>query len=189
MMGAMRALLVFVVALLCAVAPARADEQAISAERLTARLMIEALAPSSYGEWAYDWGPVSARVSRHMHWHIFEPDPRDRPADYVARRNGWIDAPGRDVSVSVFGGEQRVGELSFTFNARDDELLVIAALRAEGAGVDVVRETDESGEYRLAIAEHEPAVLRVEHRCTSPRSAAAQRCWSTYTLRFDPSPG
>lgn len=147
--------------------------------------MIEALAPSSYGDWAYRWGPVSARTARHMHWHLFEPDPRDRPDDYVARRNGWIDAPGQDVSVSAFGGEERVTELSFRFNREDYADAVLVALRAEGATLEVVRESEDMSEFRLRLAERQAATILSLSECTSPRSAAAQRCWTTYTLRFE----
>ncbi|GAM97176.1 hypothetical protein U91I_00801 [alpha proteobacterium U9-1i] len=154
-------------------------------ERLTARLMIEALAPSSHGDWAYGWGPVSARTARHMHWHLFEPDPRDRPDDYVARRNGWIDGPGQNVGVSAFGGERRVTELSFELSRPDHRGAVFDALRAEGAGLELLRESEDFVEYRLSIAERHPANLMAIEHCTSPRSAAAQRCWTIYTLRFD----
>ncbi len=181
----MRVFVFALVAFLFAGAPARAQQEGATAHELAASLMIEALAPSNYGDWAYDWGPVSARTARHMHWHLFEPDPRDRPEDYVARRNGWIDAQGQNVGVSAFGGERRVTELTFTFNREDHSDAVLAALRAEGATLDAVRTSEDLSEFRLSIAERKPATILSQSECTNPRSAVARRCWTTYTLRFE----
>jgi hypothetical protein len=181
----MRVFVFAVIAFLFSGAPARAQEEEATAHQLAARLMIEALAPSSHGDWAYDWGPVSARTARHMHWHLFEPDPRDRPDDYVARRNGWIDAPGQDVGVSAFGGERQVTELSFRFDQEDDTGAVLDALRAEGATLELVREGEAFSEFRLNVTERKLVTILSLSECTSPRSAAAQRCWTTYTLRLE----
>jgi hypothetical protein len=148
-----------------------------------AQVIVNALAPSSYDDWGYDWGPVSARVSRHMHWHLFEPDPRDRPADYVAQRNGWIDAVGVSIGVSAYGGERRVTELSFRLNEPHD-IDVRAALTEAGVVVETLREAEDLAQYRITAPERHPAWLTRVDQCTSPRSRAAQRCWSIYTLRF-----
>jgi hypothetical protein len=184
----MRALLV---SLALVLAPAAAVAQINSETRAyapivqaVAGLMIEALAPSDYGDWAYDWGPVSARVSRHMHWHIFEPDPRDRPADAVVRRNGWIDGEGANVGVSVFGTDERVTMLTFEVRAFHT-LYLLEALRAQGVDVRFVGDDESSSDYMLVAPGRREGRLTSTTVCTSPQSAAAQRCHNALTLRFE----
>lgn len=181
-------LLFFFVALLFAPF-ASAQEAERTREQAAAFLISQALAPAQY-DWGTGWGPVSVRTARHMHWHLFEPDPRNREPDAIVRRNGWIDGPGYSLGVSVFGNDTNVTELSFEF-ARDvagrGETL-LEALAAEGVAVTAVRDEEDSGEYRIAAPEKRDATLLRQRECTSPYAAAAQRCWTIFTLRFDPIP-
>jgi hypothetical protein len=87
----MRRLLKFCAVLAFLAAPAHAQSTP-APEAAVARVIIEALAPSSHGDWAYRWGALSTRVSRHMHWHLYGPEPRD--AQQEAQRNGWIEVDG-----------------------------------------------------------------------------------------------
>lgn len=162
-------------------APAYAQD---NIETATARVMIEALAPSSYGDWAYDWSAVSIRVSRHMHWHLPDPDPRGRPEHAEVRRTGWIGASGAQVGVAALGAEYGVRLLAFNFGGGDDRDALFAALHAAGAQIDVVSESNRSGRYVLAAPERDAAILDRTLSCTPPGSRAARRCWTDYTLTF-----
>jgi hypothetical protein len=165
--------------------PANAHEER-EVPAAIAGIMVEALAPTSYGEWAYDWGAVSARISSRMHWHLFEPDPRERPHDYVAQRNGWIDAMGDSIGVSAFGDDDNVRELSFEIDRFGVD--VLGALVADGVTVETLSESERQSRYRIIAPERQPGWLTRTRHCTSPRSRAAQRCWQTYVLRFAPLP-
>jgi hypothetical protein len=176
--------LIAALALIAAIAsPAGARDNAVSAERAVANILISSLAPSSHGDWAYNWGAVSARVSMHMHWHLFEPDPRDRPEDYEARRNGWVSVNGDNVGISAIGGERDVTRIEVTshrFNGRE----MVAALQAEGADVRFQGDDESGMEYWVQAPDRRPGVLRTTRVCTSPQSAAAQRCRHVFVLTF-----
>lgn len=176
-----RALFIFA-ALALLVTPARAQDEP-TAVTAVAQLMVKALAPSSYGDWAYRWGAVSIRISRDMHWHLFEPDARDRPADAVARRNGWINVRGQNVGISAFGGDEVVTHLTFDLPAAST-LALVEALRAEGAEVAFQADYEAYLEYVVTPAGRDTGLLTSTRICTSPFSAAAQRCHDEMTLTF-----
>jgi hypothetical protein len=153
--------------------------------RAAANVLIQTLAPSGQGDWRYDWGAVSSRASRFVHWHIFEPDPRDRPADATVRRNGWIEAPGKQIGVSVFGGDRRVTMLSMEYHEFHN-LDLLEALAAEGAQVSFQADYESHSEYIITPPGREAGLLTMRRVCTSPRSAAAQRCHNEAELTFAP---
>lgn len=160
-------------------------EAARPAEQAVAQVMIEALAPSSYGDWAYRWDAVSVRVSRHMHWHISKPDARDRPPDAAARRNGWIEAPGKQIGVSAFGGDEAVTSLNFETDAFHT-LELVDALRQAGVEVRFQGDDESSSEYVITPQGRDYGVMRSARVCTSPESGAAERCHHEIELTFDP---
>jgi len=176
-----RALFIFA-ALALLVTPARAQDEPTPVAAV-AELMVKALAPRSYGDWAYRWGAVSIRISRDMHWHLFEPDARDRPADAVARRNGWITVRGQSVGISAFGGDQFVTHLTFELPAAST-LTLVEALRMAGAEVSFQADYETYSEYVVTPAGRRPGLLTSTRICTSPQSAAAQRCHDEMTLTF-----
>ena len=153
------------------------------AHDIVARIIIEALAPESYGDWAYTWGAVSARVSRHMQWHLFGPDPRELEEGAVARRNGWISARGQSVGISAFGDRENVTYM--TFELRDGQALeYLEALRAAGAEVSFAADWEESSDYVVSIAGRDPAELTSARMCRPPQSRAGPSCRIELTLRL-----
>lgn len=176
-----------------ALAGAAQAQEAPTPDQMTARVMVAALAPQDYGDWAYGWDAVSIRISRMMHWHLAEPDERNRPADATIRRNGWFSTSGRQVGVSAYGKDDAVTSLSFEL----DRVIgrspptdgVLDALRAEGVTVTPVREREAISErfgpsatYRLTHPKLDGAELIRSTGCTSSKSAAAQQCWVSYEL-------
>lgn len=167
----------------CAHAPAQEEE---GAPQVVARIIVEALAPESYGDWAYDWGAVSARVSRHMHWHLFGPDPRELEEGAVARRNGWISARGQSVGISAFGDPDSVTHM--TFELRDGTTLDhLEALRAAGAEVSFAADWEESSDYVIGAPGRDSAELTSTRICRPPESRAGPSCRIELTLRFAPN--
>lgn len=168
----------------CAHAPA-AEPQEERAPQAVARIVIEALAPESYGEWAYHWSAVSARVSRHMHWHMFGPEPGELEEGAVARRNGWVTARGQSVGISAFGDRENVTHM--TFELRDGTTLdYLEALRVAGAEVSFVADWEESSDYAISVPGRESAELTSARICRPPGSRAAPSCRIELTLRFAP---
>lgn len=153
--------------------------------RAAATVLINALAPSEAGDWRYDWGAVSPRVSRLVHWHIFEPDPRDRPAGAIVRRNGWIEAPGKQIGVSVFGDDDHVTMLSIEYHEFHN-LDLLEAIAAEGAEVSFQADYESYSEYIVTPPGRRAGLLTVSRACTSPQSAAAERCTNRAALTFSP---
>ncbi len=181
----MRGLLVVLALVLsaaCAHEPAAAQEEE-PAKDVIARIIMEALAPASYGDWAYDWGALSARVSRHMHWHLFGPDPEELQQGGVARRTGWISARGQSVGISAFGDQEQVTHM--TFELRDGQTLeYLAALEAAGAEVTFVADWEESSDYVVSVPERDSAELTSTRICRPPESRAGPSCRIDLTLSF-----
>lgn len=172
-----------IVAAISFVTPARAQSEP-SAGAAAARVIIEALAPSSYGDWAYRWDAVSIRVSRYMHWHLYGPEPRDRAEEEV-RRNGWVDVEGQDVGVSAFGGDTHVTSLSLDLPLAVAPRDVLDAIRAAGAEVSFQADFETYSEYWIAPPGRDGATLSSHRICTSPRSAVAPRCHDELMLTFE----
>lgn len=167
--------------LVLAATPAQAEE--LPSDQAMARVMASALAPTSYGDWAYRWDAVSSRVSSLMHWHLPDPDDRDRPTGAEVRRNGWINSVGRQIGVSAFGGDDGVRALTFRSNDDVDVETLLGALHAQGVEVEIRSEATRLV-YVLTPAGRRSGVLTAVTECTSPHSRAAQRCWTDYTLEL-----
>lgn len=153
-----------------------------------------ALAPSDHGDWRYNWGAVSARISSKMHWHLPGPDAPD--ADPVTRR-GWIPGAGFQIGVMATGLGETVRTLSFEINTwretGDVHSDLLAALSEVGIEATETRRSPAPDfqhtdtpiiDYRLSTAGRDEGVLTRVVSCTSPRSAAAQRCSATYVLEL-----
>jgi hypothetical protein len=172
-------------------APASADEPA-SLQEAMARLIHAAMAPSDHGDWVYTWDGLSTRVSSLMHWHLAG---RDDPDEPTITRRGWISTAGKQAGVTAYGEDDTVSSLSFeaeawySFNPGPTSLL--PALAAQDITV-VEMERRKATEFSntdepvivYALSAPDRDTLRLTHsiQCTSPRSAAAQRCESHYTL-------
>lgn len=176
----MRAVLI---ALAIAILPAcghaqdgRVDRSETPVVRATANVILQSLAETQYRDWGYRWDAVSIRVSRYVHWHIYEPDPRTRAADEIVRRNGWVDEPGAQVGVSVFGNDEKVTTLLFEYTTFTN-LDLLDALRDAGADVSFQGDYETYSEYIITRPSRETALLTMRRECAPDEiSAAARRC-------------
>lgn len=150
----------------------------------TANVIIQALPESQYANWGYRWDAMTIRITRLVRWHIYAPDPRDRPADAIVRRNGWLETPGASVGVSVFGNDETVTALSFDYNDFTN-LDLLDALRDAGVQVSFQADYESYSEYIVTPPGREAGLLTLSRTCTSPRSAAAQRCSDGAELKFE----
>lgn len=177
----MRVALVAAIALLPACAHAqtgRVDRSETPAVRATANAIVQSLPESRYRDYGYRWDATSIRISRLIHWHIYEPDPRDRAPGAIVRRNGWLDVEGANVEVSVFGDDDEVTMLSFGYDGFAN-IDVLDALRADGAAVSLRADQETYSDYMLTPPGREPALLRMRRSCTPDNMASAQRCESS----------
>lgn len=170
-------------AALCLIAPASAQEEVDAPTQLdhaVARAIAVVMGETAYESWTFQWGPLGVRGNREINWHLAGPDERadDRG---VFKRNGWVHVEGSNVGVQVCGSAQDVRVLAFRDNRTTAERArrrLVAALQS--AEIRVERIGDE--EFELGAEGRFPARLRIHGDCTGPYSAAAQRCWATYTL-------
>lgn len=184
---------IFASALSAMALPAAAQEQP-TAEDAVAGVIHAALAPSTYGDWRYSWDAVSIRISSLMHWHVPGPE---KPGEDAITRRGWIPTNGRQISVTAHGIGETVTGLALGYSGwpgyQVEHGTLIEALAARGVTVTETSRneapeffhTDEPIIlYRLSAEGRHEAALKQTHICTSPRSAAAQRCEITYLLDF-----
>lgn len=173
--------------------PACAQDEP-TAEAAMARVIHGALAPSSLGDWRYRWDAVSIRISRDMHWHLAGPDDADAK---TITRNGWISGGGLQIGVSAHGAGDTVASLAMDYNRwpqfDDEPLPVIAALAEFGVKATEIARKDAPDfyhadapivVYRLSAPGRDSAALTQSVQCTSPQSAASQRCTMSYTLEL-----
>lgn len=144
-----------------------------------ALVITEALAPESYGAWAYRWDAVSIRVSRHMHWHLAAPDSSNRATGAEVVRNGWVSRDGRISGVSAVGDDEGVRALRFELR-EGESAAILSAIRMRGAAVESVAVNS----YRVTPPDRRPGILAESRRCSSPQSRAAPTCAVTLTLEF-----
>jgi hypothetical protein len=162
----------------------RVDRSETPIVRAAANVIIHALPENRYRAWGYRWDATSIRVSRIVHWHIYEPDPRDRPADAIVRRNGWIEAPGVQIGVSVFGRDAAVTALSLEYNEFTN-LDLLDALADAGANVSFQADYESYSEYVITPPGREAGLLTMKRICTPEGSRAAQRCHNEAELTFE----
>lgn len=173
--------------------PASAQDQP-TAEQAMARVINGALAPSSLGDWRYRWDAVSIRISRDMLWHLVGPDDAD---EETVGRNGWITSDGDQISVTAYGARETVDGLSMSYDRwpqfDGEPLPLITALAELGVeATEIARSvapefyhTDAPViVYRLTAPGRDSGALKLSEHCTSPQSAAAQRCTMSYTLEL-----
>ena len=184
----MRALLLsLVLGLLPGAAFAQDDAERAARDpsvQTTAQVIVQALAPSDYGNGAYHWGVLSIRVSRFMHWHLPDPDDRDRPPDAILERTGWIGEQGTLVGVTARGLDDRVLSLEFDLSGLY-VLHVTQALEAQGVEVSFVGDDESSSEYVITPPGRESGQLVSRRVCTPEGSRAARACRTTLTLAFE----
>ena len=173
--------------------PASAQDQP-TAEQAMARVIQGALAPSSLGDWRYRWDAVSIRISRDMHWHLAGPDEAD---EQTISRNGWISGGGQQIGVTAYGAGETVGGLSIDYDRwpqfDGEPHPLIAALAELGVEATEIARTVAPEfyhtdtpviVYRLTAPGRDSGTLKRSEQCTSPQSAAAQRCTMSYTLEL-----
>lgn len=163
----------------------RVDRSEEPIVQVTANIIAQALPESRYRAWGYSWDAMSSRVSPLVHWHIVRPDARDRPADAVVRRNGWVEAPGLQIGISVFGTNAAVTMLLFEYNEFTN-LDLLDALRDAGAAVSFQADYETYSEYIVTPPGREAGLLTLRWVCSPPQSAVAQRCHSEAELSFAP---
>lgn len=162
----------------------RVDRSETPIVRATANAIIQSLPESQYRDYGYRWDATSIRISRLIHWHIFEPDARDRAPDAIVRRNGWLDETGAQVSVSVFGNDAKVTTLSFSYSAFTN-LDVLDALRDAGVDVSFQADYETYSEYIITAPRREPALLAMRRTCTPDNMASMRRCENGADVTFE----
>lgn len=191
-------------ALLCliALAPLAGAQQAEPAAAPTprqgmARVMFEAMIPTTQVKYGRDWDAMSIRVSRHMHWHLAPPDQTADPTSSVGiRRNGWIEDGFAQIGVSAYGRDS-VDSLTFALSPTmlssqpdaDDD--VIAALTAIGVTATSTPSQPSfsaisTAAWELTAMDRMPARLLRSTLCTPEGSAARRMCGATYELVLKP---
>jgi len=187
---------------LLALAPiAAAQEAPHEAERAAeptarqdmARVIAEAMVPTSRYNYGRDWDALSVRISRHLHWHLAAPD---QAADITSatgiRRNGWIEDGKEQIGVSAYGF-QTVESLTFALSPKfaapepEEDDTIIAALKAIGvAASPTPSQPTFSGivtaTWNLDAEGRDRAHLIRSILCTPEGSAAARMCGATYEL-------
>jgi hypothetical protein len=164
-----------------------------TARQAMARVIAEAMVPTSRYNYGRDWDALSVRISRHLHWHLAPPD---QAADITSatgiRRNGWIEDGKEQIGVSAYGF-QSVESLTFALSPKfastepEEDDTIIAALTAIGvtpspapsppsfSGIsETVWNLDAEGRDRAHLTR---SIL-----CTPEGSAAARMCGATYEL-------
>lgn len=162
----------------------RIDRSEAPIVRAIANVIVQTLPENQYRAWGYRWDAVSIRISRVVRWHIFAPDPRDRALDAIVRRNGWLEAPGAQIGVSVFGNDENATALSFEYDEFTN-LDLLDALRDAGADVSFQSDYECYSEYIVTPPGREAGLLTLSRSCTSEHSAAAQRCHNAAELKFE----
>lgn len=183
----LRALTVAIAIMLASEAYAQSErrpEADLPEVRATAEVIAEALPPISHGAQRLQWDAVSIRISRLVHWHLYGPEPRDRPADAPVRRHGWIEGVEQDVDLIAEGGDAELRSLTFGYIFHGIDL--VTALRERGAEVSFQADYETYSEYIVSASGREPALLTLTSRCTPPHSRARYRCENGAVLTFGP---
>jgi hypothetical protein len=198
------------IALACILALARVaaapdasrEREAPTARQAMARVILEAMVPTSRTNYGRDWDALSVRISSYMHWHLAPPDQaRDVNTSTGIRRNGWVGDGTEQIGISAYGFES-VDSLTFALSPRlastepaaadpDADDTVIAALKAIGvtatpfppppnfSGIATMAwNLDADGRDRTQLTR---SIL-----CTPEGSAAARMCGATYELALKP---
>lgn len=149
--------------------------------RAPANIILLALPETEQREHGYRWDAVSIRISRFLHWHIYAPDRRDRPADAIVERHGWIECESEDIGVSIQGTNDRVTALSVDYD-RFRALDLLEGLRREGADVRFQADYETYSEYVIVA----PGLLTTRRRCPPDTVRYAPHCQDSAELTFDP---
>ncbi len=160
---------------------ALAQEPAPSMEALVAQIAIDALPQTSSGANSYQWDALAARMSQ-VNWHFAAPYETHEAGHFILR--GYIAASGEQADVVACGIETQAMAFalqldSYSFENEDWASLVLEALRA--AGADVRARTALLYDI-TAPGRDDQLKLRIAEECTSPMSAAAQRCWTNFVF-------
>jgi hypothetical protein len=169
-----------------------------TARQAMARVIVEAMVPTSRTSYGRDWDALSVRISRHLHWHLAAPDQViDRTSPTGIRRNGWIEDDQEQIGVSAYGFES-VDSLTFALSPRrtpaepetsdpDADDTIITALKAIGVtAIPLPSRPNFSGiatmAWNLDADGRDRTQLVRSMLCTPEGSAAARMCGATYEL-------
>jgi hypothetical protein len=164
-----------------------------TARQAMAKVIAEAMVPTSRTNYGRDWDALSVRISRHLHWHLAPPD---QVADITSatgiRRNGWIEDDKEQIGVSAYGF-QSVDSLTFALSPKfastepEEDDTIIAALKAIGVAANLAPSPPNfSGiattAWILDAEGRDRTQLLRSILCTPEGSAAARMCGATYEL-------
>ena len=175
--------------------PSRAQEPPTASDAI-AGVIHAALAPNGLGDWRYGWDAVSIRISSKLHWHLPGPD---KPGASAIARRGWISTTRRQIGVEAHGEGETVTSLTFDydmwpqFDSDSGPESLEAALATLGVAIteitrkpspDFFHADEPVIVYRLSASGRDDGTLTRTTQCTSPQSAASQRCSTSYVLEL-----
>lgn len=185
---------------------AQPDHEPTALER-AAEATLQAIPPADAEAWTTRWDATGIRMGGGpVTWHLAEPDsPVEGVSPSSFRRTGWVSGRGRSFSVAVCGDAESVGAIAFRFSGDQGDGFA-AAFQARGVETELLESVrapeiedpwdDEdyeqwtsdraSARYALASSDHWSASLETRLRCTSPRSRAAQSCWTEARVVYAP---
>lgn len=159
------------------IAPAAQAQSLARLESAIAETVIAALPPAGSNTAAYEWRSLESRWA----WvrpHFTAPFETSETDHFIWR--GWMSVGGDQADFVACGGEQTAMAFALKSPSYDvgDALgpMMIAELQAQGAVV-TPRETPDLFDV-TAPGREGVLQVRTAWSCTSPMSAAAQRCWT-----------
>lgn len=105
-----------------------------------------------------------------VHWHLA---PRD--AAGAVRRTGWVEGDADHAGLAACGDENvRLFSFHLDRSVKEVRPALLRALTDEAQGAP-----EAAGDaWRIAPSWTTHGLMRIEGGCTSPDSAALQRCWT-----------
>lgn len=173
----MKRFVIALAALFGASASAQPAER-VPIEAAVAQTIISALPLDTWdASWSYNWNALGSRLLNDADWHLIG---RAEDGDIV-HRTGWTIRGFRQSGIGVCGREQVIG-MSFSFGGEVEgsTAALLEALRAQ----DVDVQEREDGVYAVSPRGRDAGLIAFSGDCTSPRSRAAQRCWTDVRLAF-----
>jgi hypothetical protein len=137
-----------------------------------------------YTSWGFRWDAMSTRVSRLVHWHLHAPDARDRAANDIIERSGWMEGDNYLFGVTARGIEAQLLEISIDYDHFQPQTL-LDLLRAEGAALSGEGDDESSTYYWMTMPGRAPVRLAMTRTCTPEGSAMARRCNDIASVQFD----
>lgn len=163
---------------------ASTEEQSETPADFVAQVMIAAMAPSDSGTAGYAWDAAYARVTPPVHWRGEAFAPADMEGTGL-RRNGWLEAHGKQFDVRIEGSHQLVRRFSIDVNDAVETEALLAELRAAGAEISFAGDDETAMFYYVTLAGRDTAQLEMRRVCTPYGSRAARHCRSIMSWNFE----